>query len=753
MVYKKGRDLMQYICEKDYDYIMNKYHSQLVPFDSFHRFIRNDAVFSPETGLAAEEIMQKMIAQDKEIENAPHPVRKARAFAMVLENTRISCDARDRFPAVNMIDRPIDNYLIKKWKLEVYEEIIPEALKKIDKINGQGIVSIMPDLDHSVPVWDRVFALGFSGLLQDSEKKRKDKRRKTSLTEEEEAFFEGVKITYEAILAFIGRLGALAEKTTGSERMAKALRNIEKNPPRTFYEALLVDYLYFILSEHIQGLQVRSLGNFDRLFYPFFKNDIQNGITEEEIRTDLAYFFLQFTAIGNYWNQPVYLGGCKEDDETVINDLSYLFLDVYDKMRIYNPKIQIKIAESTPKDFILKALDMIRRGNNCIVFVSDSLIRKALENAGYTKEQARTCDVKGCYEYAAQGAFGTGMNYLSLLKPLEYALHEGRDGVTGVICGLPCKKAEEYESFDAFYAEYKKQLFHILDMIIEVVNSFEDYLGYMNPQSMLSATIVSCLERGKDALEGGALTNNSSLAVGFLADVADSLAMVKKHVFDSQELTLGTLRDILDVNFEGHEKVRRKLLLDPDKYGNNKELPDFFAKDIVESIAQYVKGKKNAKKRGGKWNCGFHVARMSYTYADVTAACPSGRKRGEELSKNISSAMGQNKEGATALILSATKIDATRFCGDASLDAALLPASVRGDDGLEAMYILLDTFIKRGGHAIHLNVFDAETLRDAQKYPDKYRDLQIRVCGWNVLWNNISKKEQDGFIRQAEALI
>ena len=115
--------------------------------------------------------------------------------------------------------------------------------------------------------------------------------------------------------------------------------------------------------------------------------------------------------------------------------------------------------------------------------------------------------------------------------------------------------------------------------------------------------------------------------------------------------------------------------------------------------------------------------------------------------------MGQNREGATAAILSATKIDATAFTGDACLDLGLLPSAVKGEDGLEAMYALLSTFHMRGGHALHINVFDAETLRDAQKNPDKYRDLQIRVCGWNVLWNNINKEEQDGFIRQAEALV
>ena len=270
---------------------------------------------------------------------------------------------------------------------------------------------------------------------------------------------------------------------------------------------------------------------------------------------------------------------------------------------------------------------------------------------------------------------------------------------------------------------------------------------------MLSATIPTCLQRGKDALGGRATANNSNMMFGFIADLADSLTNIKKYVFDSRQLSLTQLRDMLDKNFVGNEIWRRRFLADKDKYGNNKDLPDYFAKDVAEFVCSKVCGKPNSKERGGKWNLGFHVARMSYNQAPLTASSPNGRIVGEELSKNISASMGANREGATAAILSATKIDATAFSSDACLDLGLLPSAVQGEDGLIAMYGLLMTFVKRGGHAMHINVFDAETLRKAQREPEKYQGLQIRVCGWNVLWNNISKEEQDGFIRQAEGLV
>ena len=734
---------MKYIRQCDFEYIINKYHDASKPFDGHARFIRRDMLFTPEAGMAPEDILAGIWENDILYQDLPHSIRKARALEYVLKNTRISCDSRDIFPAINMVDRPLSQTLIKKWKKEILTEVIPEVEARRSCLENNGVVTIRPDYDHSVPVWDRLFSLGLVGLLGESERMRK----KSAFTEDEDAFFKGIKITYEAILMLIERLCSI----TTSDKMRQALQTLRHGAPHSFYEALLLSYLYFIISEHIDNLQVRSLSGFDVSLYRFYKNDLASGVTEEEIRKDLAYYFLQFTAIGNYWNQPVYLGGENSDGSTVINELSYLFLDVYDEMGIYNPKIQIKVCKSTPKAFLLKALDMVRRGRNSIVFVSDATIRKALEGIGCTPDEARICNITGCYEYSPQGSYNTGMNYLNMLKPLEYTLHRGCDGITGVFSGLESPDISQYTTFEHLYAEYKRQLLRIIDVTVETANGLERYLSEINPLSLLSATFSSCLDKAKDAIGGGSSNNDSMLMFGFLGDITDSLMMIKKHVYENNDLTLDELVSTLDKNFEGNEILRRKLLADREKWGNNKERPDAIAVDLVNFITSNLCGRPNT--RDGAWNCGFHVARMSYTQGKKTAASANGRAFGEELSKNISASMGQNREGATAAILSATKIDATSFTCDAALDLGLLPSAVKGDDGLEAMYGLLMTFLKRGGHAMHINVFDADTLRDAQALPEKYQDLQIRVCGWNVLWNNINKEEQDGFIRQAEALV
>ena len=233
---------MEYIKDQDYQYIKNKYHDTKKPFNSLARFIRNDDIFSEDTGMDAEAIKAEFLANDEKNLHLSHHIRKAIAFAYTLDNTRILCDSRDRFPAINAISRSI-SVLQNKWRRELFEEILPACGAKIAELEQAGIVTIWPDFDHAVPLGERIFSLGFSGLLAESEAARRSKPR----NEEEDAFFEGIRLSYEAIIRLILRLADLADKSEGSARMGKALRHIATNPPSTFYEALLVDYLFFIV--------------------------------------------------------------------------------------------------------------------------------------------------------------------------------------------------------------------------------------------------------------------------------------------------------------------------------------------------------------------------------------------------------------------------------------------------------------------------------------------------------------------------
>ena len=235
---------MEYIKKADYNYIMNKYHFQDRPFNSLARFIRNDEYFSEETGLDGGVIRENILKRDDEIKELSHPVRKAKAFSYILENTRISCDKRDIFPAINMIDRPLNAKIIGRFSDEINYDNKEEVSKRHQNLHRNGIATVWSDYDHSVPNWDNAFALGFKGILENSEKAR---QKFKNITAEQTAFFDGIKITYEAIFAFLQRLEERA-RVEENEKMAVALANIKNNPPKTFYETLLFVYIYFMLS-------------------------------------------------------------------------------------------------------------------------------------------------------------------------------------------------------------------------------------------------------------------------------------------------------------------------------------------------------------------------------------------------------------------------------------------------------------------------------------------------------------------------
>ena len=391
---------------------------------------------------------------------------------------------------------------------------------------------------------------------------------------------------------------------------------------------------------------------------------------------------------------------------------------------------------------------MIRRGHSSIVFVCEETMTAAMLKNGFTPEEARTANVTGCYEYAPLESIGSLGMYFNLAKMVEYTLFGGRDPKTGVSIGYGgC--AESYDSFGELLDAYLGCSKYAIGETVSAVNEYEPYYEYLNPMPLFSASRISSLEKAKDAYCSGSESYMTLAELGCLADAADSLAMIKKYVYDRREITLDELKKALLANFEGYDELRLKLKRDRDKYGNNRELPDSIAVRISSELADFINGRQ-AGRPNGKWYAGFHVARMYINWKDVTGALPSGRKRGEELAKNASPEQGMAVNGATALTLSLTKLDGSKFMSDFPLDVFLHPSSVMGEEGMTAMLGVLGAYRAGGGHAVHFNVLDTETLRKAQENPHAYRDLQIRVCGWNP-FHLMNRFEQDAFIRASEA--
>lgn len=737
---------------EDRIFIENKYHKIDEEFNPYQRMAYHGYDFDENTGLADGEIEAGLCELNKEICDLSHPVAKAKAVEFVLNNTRIDVNEHDWFVGFWSVNRLVRSITINKWYNEVFK-ILPHTEELMSDLNESGAVSIWPDFDHVVPDWEVLLDLGFSGILKRAEEYKKLHANNGTLSEAAEGVLDGVIIEYRALIGVIDRMYKYALTKTHSKAggVAKCLKNIRDGAPQNIYEAMQTIYIFFMVSECFDCYQVRSLGNgLDNSLYRFYVSDIENNIyTKEEIKEFLKYFLMQWSAIGNYWGQPFYLGGTNSDGSTKYNDLSYLILDTYDELGIYNPKIQVKVNENTPDKLLFKVFDMIRRGRSSIVCCCEPAMIKAVMRYGATYEEALHMDIRGCYETGVRAnEVSTGTGYVNAVKAVLYVLSDGYDENANKQIGLRTGKLCEIKTFEEFYNRVLKQWNNLIEKTVEAANSYEKYMGYINPSNMYTGTIENALKLGCDAYQNGVKFNNSALLNCGFASLVDSVMAIKEFVYDKGEISLEELKAALDKNWQGYENLRVKVLKSPHKYGNNDPETDVYTEAMSAFFVSKVNNRANA--RGGVYKAILHSAMQFVWQGQKTGATPDGRLAGEELSKNASPSVGMDKNGVTALINSVLVTKPYEYSESHCLDVMLHPTALIGEEGLNIMKSLLFTYMRNGGQSIQFNVFDTETLRDAQSHPEKYKNLQVRVCGWNVLWNNLSKAEQNAYIKRAE---
>ncbi len=740
----------------DRPYIENKYHKVDEPFDPYERRAYHGYDFDPSTGKSDGEIIAGLAVLKNETAALPHPVAKATMIKYVLENTRIDIGAHDYFVGFWSINRLIRDFTDQAWWKELLDTKLPELGACMEDMNQSGAISIWPDFDHVVPDWDSILDLGFKGLRDRARAYRKKHEARGTLTAEMAAHFDGIELEYNAILHILDRLCVLAKAQTHekADAMSVCLEHIRDGAPTNIYEAMQVMYIYFMISESFDDYQVRSLGNgLDGTLYRFYQNDLASGAyTEGEIREFFAYFLMQWSALGNYWGQPFYLGGTDREGNTKYNALSELILDVYDGLDIYNPKIQIKVNRNTPDRILNKVFDMIRRGHNCFALCCEPGFVKAIMSYGASYEEAYDFDIRGCYETGVRAnEVSTATGYVNALKAVEYVFSNGYEKRLGKVFGLQTSEIDSFADFDAFYKAVLAQWEHLIQMSLRVSDAYEPYLGHVNPSTLYSATIEGSLEKGVDAYQRGVKFNNSALLNCGMASLVDAVMAVKELVYDRKTITLAELKKALDANWVGYEQIRTMVQKSKHKYGNGDPETDRYAAELAAFFAARVNNRPNA--RGGVYKAIMHSAMQFVWQGEKTGATPDGRRAGDEISKNASPTVGMDKNGVTALISSALKLRPYTYPESFCVDIMLHPSAVSGDEGLAVMKALLMTYLQGDGTTMQMNVFNTETLRDAQAHPEKYRNLQVRVCGWNVLWNDLSRKEQDAYILRSENLL
>ncbi|MDD2606104.1 MAG: pyruvate formate lyase family protein, partial [Desulfobacteraceae bacterium] len=564
------------------------------------------------------------------------------------------------------------------------------------------------------------------------------------------------------------RLEAMATAETDPARrgelleMAAVCRKVPARAPETFHEALQTYWFVHVgVITELNPWDAFNPGRLDQHLYPFYRREIEAGtLTEDRAKELLGAFWIKFNnhpappktgGTGQESNTYtdfalINLGGVDRNGADAVNELTYLILDVIEEMRLLQPSSMVQLSKKNPDRFIHRALKIVRTGfGQPSVFNTDAIVQE-LVRQGKDIGDAREGGASGCVE---AGAFGreayilTG--YFNLAKLVELTLNNGMDPRTGRQLGPATGRAEDFVDFAAFFDAWRRQLAHFIDIKIRGNNAIEQINGRYMPVPFLSLLIDDCIANGRDYNAGGARYNTSYIQGVGLGSTTDALTAVRHHVFDQGTVRLTELKQALAADFEGFEDLRRRLLNETPKYGNDDEAADAVLREVFEAYYAAVNGRPNA--RGGVHRVNLLPTTCHVYFGSVIGALPDGRKAGQPLSEGISPVQGADRNGPTAVVRSASKIDHLRT-GGTLLNQKFLPQVLADDTGIRKLGQLVRGYFRMDGHHIQFNVVDADTLREAQRHPENHRDLIVRVAGYSDYFVDLTPALQEEIIRR-----
>lgn len=636
---------------------------------------------------------------------------------------------------------------------EFMEQRAPGHTVLDDKIYGKGL------LDFKKEIADAILALDF-GSDPEAWSKREE--------------LKAMDISCDAVILFAERHAKLAESMAAAcadavrkqelLKIAANCRWVPAHAPSDFFEALQSYWFcHLAVITELNGWDAFSPGHLDQHLYPFYRDGIADGtLKKEEARELLECFFVKFnnhpsppkvgvTAAesGTYTDfANINLGGLLPDGSDGSNEVSHLLLDIVDEMHLLQPSSNIQLSRKSPDRFLKHTLRVVRKGYGFpSIFNADSVVEEQLRQ-GKTLADARAGGCSGCVEV---GAFGkeayilTG--YFNLVKMLELALHDGVDPATGAQLGPATGKAESFACFDDVFAAFSKQLAHFIDIKIRGNRLIEMIYASLMPAPFLSVLTNDCISSGVDYNAGGARYNNSFIQGVGIGSITDSLSAIKEHVFDRKSVSLSDLVAQLDADFASDEPLRQRLWNRTRKYGNDDDYADDLMRQVFEAFFQQVDGRPNTK--GGVYRIEMLPTTCHVYFGSVTGATPDGRRRGAPLSEGISPVQGADRQGPTAVIRSAGKMDHIRS-GGTLLNLKFSPTLLAGEWGIDGLAALVRSYFRMDGHHVQFNVVDVETLKRAQADPQQYRDLIVRVAGYSDYFCDLSEELQNEIIARTE---
>ncbi len=689
--------------------------------------------------------------------------------------------------------RPQDPYLITDqqrafvrehifpyWKGKSLEEAflarLPEDTRRIGVDTGiidndskwrQAVGEVTPDYQ------DVLFRKGFGGIIQEAQAHIAKLDLCSPEDEEKKDFYESVIWTSKGIIRYANRYGDEAERLAAQEKdpqRAKELRVIAQNcrrvpehPPESFYEA--IQFLWFtqiggILSENPLSL---NPGRFDQYMDPYYEKDLAAGaITEDAALELIEALWLKYSEwvwtisantadyfAGYNQFQNLTVGGKTRDGHDGTNPITYLALKATEEVRTHQPGLSVRVQADCPKEFLDAITHLVSKGTGFPAIHSDSVGYQMLLNAGYEPEDARDWNNCGCVvphnRKTGEWTAAVNMNFGSAL---EYALNQGKSLMTGQLMGLEEKPAGEFSSYEevkaAFFKQFDNLCRHSVILTVEAQRLHRD----MVPRPFLSSCIEHCMACGKDLSRGGAKYNIGPVITGIgLAVTANSLAAVKKLVFEDQVCDMAALVQALQANWEGYEDLRQKAQ-DCPKYGNDDDYADDIAIEIANHFYDTIHPYKDIF--GSHFLTAFMGISNYIPMGRVLGATPDGRKNGEPSSEGVSPYVGTDHSTPLAAMRSTAKVNQEIHSGGTLLNLRLdhnLVATKRGQANLGAM---IQTLFSLGGFHVQFNCISSETLRAAQAHPEDYKDLLVRVAGYSTQFVNLSRSMQDAIIARTE---
>ena len=585
---------------------------------------------------------------------------------------------------------------------------------------------------------------------------------------------EAMDISCDAAILFAERHAELAEQMAASEQrpqrkaellhIAEVCRWVPAHAPRNLWEAIqMYWFVHLGTVTELNGWDSMNPGHIDQHLYPFYEQGIADGtLTRDKAKELLSCLWIKFnnqpappkvgvTALesGTYNDfTNINIGGIDRDGKSAVNELSYMILEIQEELHELQPGLSIHIASETPDDFLLEGIRVIRQGHGYpSVFNPDTYVQE-LVREGKSLADAREGGCSGCIEV---GAFGkeayllTG--YLNTPKILEITLNNGIDPETGKRLGLQTGDARAFESFDALYEAWRQQMIYFVNLKLAVNNYSERMFSLYAPATFLSLYIDDCIEKGKDYYSGGARYNTTYIQCTGLGTITDSLAALKKHVFEDHRYTMDEVLEACAHNWDGQEKMRQYIRNHTPFFGNDDTYADQIALRVYNDLVEAIEGRPNT--RGGRTYLNMLSTTCHNYFGSVCGATPNGRMAHFAISDGTSPAHGSDTHGPTAVIKSLGKLDQTKS-GGTLLNVRLVPSLLKTRDDQRKLASLIRAYFKFGGHHIQFNIVDTATLRDAQQHPDDYRDLLVRVAGYSDYFNDMTEQLQNEIIARTE---